>query len=363
LYKITSTNSSLPVIAQQPESVTIPVGDPVTFSANATGTAPLQYQWQKNGVNIEGAIESTFTIENVQLSDAGNYRVIITNIAGQITSNDAVLTVTPNEKPVAQVQTPVENVLYVAGTTLSFSGSGTDAEDGTLSADRMSWQINFHHDNHRHDEPPRDGISEGTFEIPDQGETSANVWYRFILTVTDSKGSIGKDSVDVYPKKSMLNLVTVPSGLQVTIDGQPHTSPFAIESVEGLKREIGVVTNQSLDGNDYVFAEWLHGGNSTQMITTPEDDATYTASFDLVLAADEMLEGIYPNPAKDWIYLNHEEITGISITDMVGRTWNVPVESQHEKKVVDVRLLPTGLYLINFSLDNSSIRKKILIHR
>lgn len=363
LYKITSTNSSIPVIAQQPESVTIPFGDPVTFTVNATGTAPLQYQWQKNGVNIEGANGPAFTIENTLLSDAGNYRVIITNIAGQITSNEAILTVTPNVKPVAQVLTPLENTLYVAGTSLSFSGSGTDAEDGTLTADRMSWQINFHHDNHRHDEPPRDGISQGTFEIPNEGETSANVWYRFILTVTDSKGSIGKDSVDVHPKTSMLNLVTIPSGLQVTIDGQPHTSPLAIESVEGFRREIGVVTNQSLDENDYVFTQWLHGGNSTQMITTPEDDVTYTASFDLVLAADEMLDGIYPNPAKDWIYLQHEGITEISITDLIGRTWNVSVEYRQELKVLDVRLLPAGLYLLNFSLNNSSVRKKILIHR
>lgn len=363
LYKITSTNSSIPVITQQPESVTIPLGDPVTFTVNATGTAPLQYQWQKNGVNIEGANGPDFTIENTLLSDAGNYRVIITNIAGQITSNEAILTVTPSEKPVAQVLTPIENTLYVAGTTISFSGSGSDAEDGTLTPNRMSWQINFHHDNHRHDEPPREGISSGTFEIPDQGETSTTVWYRFILTVTDSKGSIGKDSVDVHPKKSMLNLVTIPSGLQITVDGQPHTAPYAVESVEGFKREIGVSTNQSLGENDYVFAEWLHGGNPTQVITTPENDVTYTASFDLVLAADEIPDGIYPNPAKDWIYLRQEGISEISMTDLVGRTWNVPVETQPGIKVVDVRQLPAGLYLLNISLSDSSFRKKIMIHR
>jgi hypothetical protein len=133
--------------------------------------------------------------------------------------------------------------------------------------------------------------------------------------------------------------------------------------VEGFKREIGVVTNQSIDKNDYVFAEWLHGGNSTQMITTPEDDITYTASFDLVLATDEIIDGIYPNPANDWIYLRHKEITGVSITDLVGRTYNVPIESQSEIKVVDVRLIPAGFYLLNFSLSNSFVRKKILIQR
>jgi glucose/arabinose dehydrogenase len=363
LYKITSTNSTLPVIAQQPASATIPFGDPVIFSVSASGTAPLQYQWQKDGADIEGANASTYEIGNVQLSDAGNYRVIITNIAGQVISNDAILTVTPNEKPIAQILTPIENTFYIAGTTLSFAGSGTDAEDGSLTADAMSWQINFHHDNHRHDEPPRIGISEGVFDIPDQGETAVNVWYRFILTVTDSKGSVGKDSVDVHPKTSWLNLTTVPSGLQVTIDGQPHTSPYAIESVEGMKREIGVVTEQSLNENDYVFAEWLHGGNDTQLITTPAEDVTYTASFDLVLAANEIMEGVFPNPTKDWIYLRYEEATNISITDLVGRTWHVPLESQTNGKTLDVRVLPAGLYLLNYSLNNSSFKKKILIQR
>jgi glucose/arabinose dehydrogenase len=363
LYKITSTNSTLPVIAQQPASATIPFGDPVTFSVSASGTAPLQFQWQKDGVDIEGATQNMYTINEVHPGDAGNYRVIITNIAGQVISNDATLTVTPNEKPIAQILTPIENTLYVAGTTISFSGSGTDTEDGTLSADHMSWQINFHHDNHKHDEPPRDGISEGTFEIPDQGETSANVWYRFILTVTDSKGSIGKDSVDVHPKKSMLNLATVPSGLQVTLDGQPHTTPFETESVEGLKREIGVVTEQSLTENDYVFVGWLHGGETTQLIVTPADDVTFTATFDLVLAANEVSEGIFPNPASDWIYLLRNDITGISITDVIGRTWNPLVVSQSDGKLIDVMLLPAGLYLLNYSLAHSSFKKKVLIQR
>jgi hypothetical protein len=318
----------------------------------------LQYQWQKNEVNIEGENESSFTISNTQLTDAGNYRVVITNIAGQTISNEAVLTVTPNEKPVAQILTPIENTTYVAGTSISFSGNGTDAEDGSLPVANMSWQINFHHDTHKHDEPPRNGISAGTVDIP---ETSANVWYRFVLTVTDSKGSIGKDSVDIHPKKSILNFVTVPSGLQVTVDGQPRTTPVSIESVEGLKREIGVISEQSLNENGYVFTKWLHGGEAKQMITTPTDDVTYTAMFDIVLAANEMITGLYPNPAKDWIYLKQKEIKKVMITDMVGRVHALPIEAQQDMTLIDVRPLPAGLYLLQFSSQGMSFRAKIII--
>ncbi len=361
LYKITSTNSSIPIIGQQPTSTTIPFGDPVTFSVIATGTAPLQYQWQKDGVDIDGANESTYAIDQAQAVDVGTYRVIVTNIAGQVISSEAMLTVIPNEKPIAEIFTPIENTLYVAGSTISFSGSGTDVEDGSLSADRMSWQINFHHDTHKHDEPPRNGVSEGAFDIPDQGETAVNVWYRFILSVTDSKGSIGKDSVDVHPRTSMLNFVTIPSGLQVTVDGQPNIAPISIESVEGLKREIGVIPDQSLNEKDYNFNSWLHGGSATQLIATPTDDVTYTATFDLILAADEWLEGVFPNPARDWIHVRYHGITKISMMDIVGRIWTLPIESQQDVKVIDIRALPAGLYLVNISTDHASLRKKILI--
>jgi hypothetical protein len=65
-----------------------------------------------------------------------------------------------------------------------------------------------------------------------RGETSSNVWYRIILSVTDSHGSVGKDSVDVFPRKSMLTFKTLPVALQLTLDGQPIETPASLESVE-----------------------------------------------------------------------------------------------------------------------------------
>jgi len=363
LYKITSTHSSIPVISQQPISATIPLGDPATFSVSVTGTAPLNYQWQKNEVNIAGANESSYTISNAQLADAGDYRVVVTNIAGQIISNAATLIVSPNERPIASIILPAENSTYVAGTSISFSGTGTDDEDSNLPASVMSWQINFHHDSHKHDEPPRDGISEGTFNIPDQGETSANVWYRFILTVTDSKGSVGKDSVDVHPKTSILNLVTIPPGLQIHLDGQPHDTPLSVESVEGMKREISALSEQSLGDDDYVFANWLHGGNSTQMIVTPTEDIKFTASYDLVLGITDKVGNVFPNPVKDWAYLSGNMLSEISITDVTGRTWTPLIDIQPDKFIMDVRDLPAGVYILKCTADGSFIWRKIVVQK
>ncbi|KPQ42520.1 MAG: Carbohydrate binding domain protein, partial [Candidatus Methanoperedens nitroreducens] len=61
-----------------------------------TGTAPLTYQWQKNNVNITGAVSPMYTTPATILSDSGStYRVIVTNSAGSTTSNAATLTVNP----------------------------------------------------------------------------------------------------------------------------------------------------------------------------------------------------------------------------------------------------------------------------
>ena len=363
LYKITSTNSTSPVIAQQPASTNVPVGDPVTFSVSATGTAPLQYQWQKNGIVINGATGSAYTINSAQLSDSGDYGVMITNIAGLVTSNVAVLTVIANSKPLAQIITPVKDITYVAGTSLGFSGAGSDAEDGILPASAMSWQINFHHDTHKHDEPARNGISQGTFDIPDRGETSANVWFRFILTVRDSKGSIGKDSVDVHPEKSMITLNTSPSGLLVKMDGQPHKAPISIESVEGLKRDISVEILQQLDGVDYEFLNWSHSGATSQTIITPASDITYMANFSPVLGVENGAIAIYPNPASDWLYVPNGVESSISLTDVIGRTWNLPIGPTAGQSAIDVRSLPSGVYILNYSLNQTPFRHKVLIHR
>ncbi len=71
-----------PTIVVSPESQTLVAGSTVTLSVRATGTGPLTYQWSKNGVPISGARGTTFTLQNVKESDAGNYTVTVTNAIG-----------------------------------------------------------------------------------------------------------------------------------------------------------------------------------------------------------------------------------------------------------------------------------------
>ncbi|MCX6874729.1 MAG: immunoglobulin domain-containing protein [Verrucomicrobia bacterium] len=92
-------------ISSHPANRTAIIGVTATFTVSATGTAPLSYQWQKNGVNltntgnISGATAATLTLANVQLTDAANYAVLVTDTYGSITSTAAVLTVIANPLP------------------------------------------------------------------------------------------------------------------------------------------------------------------------------------------------------------------------------------------------------------------------
>ena len=96
LAPVTQTAPGKPTIITQPASQTVVVGKTATFSVTATGTAPLSYQWQKNGVNIAGATGTTYTTPATTLSESGTgFSVVVKNNLGSVTSNKAILTVIP----------------------------------------------------------------------------------------------------------------------------------------------------------------------------------------------------------------------------------------------------------------------------
>lgn len=82
-----------PTIVQQPQSLTVSPGGTATFTVTATGTAPLTFQWQKDGENLQGEDAGELILEGVALSDEGAYSVQISNEAGSVISRSARLTV------------------------------------------------------------------------------------------------------------------------------------------------------------------------------------------------------------------------------------------------------------------------------
>jgi hypothetical protein len=106
-----------PRIAQQPANLTLAASSNATFSVLACGAAPLYYQWQHFSTNLPGATNVVMTLSTIKANDAGDYRVVVTNPSGSLTS--AVATLTVLQPPVITRQP--RNGVAAPGATVSFS--------------------------------------------------------------------------------------------------------------------------------------------------------------------------------------------------------------------------------------------------
>src|SRR5205823_2757130 len=107
-----------------------------TFSVSATGTAPLSYQWKKNGLAVSGASSSAYTTLPTSSSDTGaQFTVVVSNSSGSVTSSAAVLTVSTSIPPLELTtsQLPGGTVGSSYSTTLSASG-GTPPYSWSVSS-------------------------------------------------------------------------------------------------------------------------------------------------------------------------------------------------------------------------------------
>jgi hypothetical protein len=86
-----------PYFTQQPESQTAAEGTAVSLTPVVAGAAPLRFQWRFNGTNLPNATNSTLSFPGVQLANAGNYFVVVTNLAGSATSTVATLTISTSD--------------------------------------------------------------------------------------------------------------------------------------------------------------------------------------------------------------------------------------------------------------------------
>jgi hypothetical protein len=164
-----STNMIAPVITTQPVSQTVPAGSNATFTVTATGTTPFSYQWFLGTNPITGATASNYTRADAQPADAGNYSVQVTNLAGSVTSSNAMLTVV--QPPVITTQ-PI-SLAVAAGSNVVFTvvAAGT----GPLS---YQWQFGS---------SPIQGATANTYTRMNAQSADAGI---YTVVVTNTAGSV-----------------------------------------------------------------------------------------------------------------------------------------------------------------------------
>jgi photosystem II stability/assembly factor-like uncharacterized protein len=161
-----------PTITAQPAALAVTEGDGATFSVNASGSAPLSYQWKRGGADIAGATASTYTLAAATLADNGAaFSVSVSNSAGSVTSSGAGLTVNARLVPVTITAAPQSLMvaeLQTVTLTVTASGSAPLTYQWQRSADGASWTDVA-------------GATADSYTTPQLARTDSGVRYRVIV--------------------------------------------------------------------------------------------------------------------------------------------------------------------------------------
>ena len=199
------------MVTTQPANQTVTAGQTAAFSVAATGTAPLAYQWKKNGVAISGAVSSDYTTPTTANSDNGaQFIVLVSNSVGSVTSGAAMLSV--NAGAVApSITTQPTSQTVMTGQTATFSVAATGT--GPLS---YQWQKNG---------TVISGATSSSYTTP--ATTTSDNGAQFIVLVTNSVGSLTSSAaaLTVSAAPPTPSITTQPVSQSVTV-GQ--TASFSV---------------------------------------------------------------------------------------------------------------------------------------
>jgi hypothetical protein len=134
MVTLTVNPATAVTITRQPVSQAANVGDSITFTVAATGSAPLSYQWKKDTVAIDGATNASLIIASVQSANVGSYTVVVSNGAGPVTSAAATLSL------LAAGNSATHAVLgggYIAGSTVTI----VNTLNYTGTAASLGWEV------------------------------------------------------------------------------------------------------------------------------------------------------------------------------------------------------------------------------
>ena len=245
-----------PSITTQPASQTVTAGQTATFSVTASGTAPLSYQWRKNGTAISGATSATYTTPATTISDSGSpFTVTVSNSTGSVTSNTATLTVTAAAVAPSITTQPASQTVTVGQTaTFSVAASGT----APLS---YQWQKNG---------TAISGATSSAYTTP--VTTSADSGSQFTVAVSNSAGAV-TSSTAILTVKAAGQLTASTTNLNygnVTV-GSSNILPVTLTNTGGSSISISNVT---LSG-----AGLSIGGVSSGLILAAGSSATLNVTF------------------------------------------------------------------------------------
>jgi glucose/arabinose dehydrogenase len=256
---------------------------PLTVAFDGSGSTdpdgdPITHAWDLDG---DGAYDdSTSATPTYTYTVAGTYVASLRGTDARGASATASVTITVgNTPPTATITLPAAGTTWKVGDRINFSGSGTDAQDGTLPSSALSWSLILHHcpsTCHTHPLQEFVGVASGFFTALDHEYPSH---LELQLKATDSGGLTDTKSIRLDPKTVTLTFSSTPGGLRLTVNGTAAVATFTRTVIQGSSNTISAITPQMKGRKTYAFQSWSDGGAQTHTITAPISATTYTARF------------------------------------------------------------------------------------
>jgi PKD repeat protein len=240
----------------------------------------LIYEWDLDGDGQFGDSSAAAPSHTYLAGGAYVVTLRVTDTSGA-TATDTV-TINVGSGPVGAIETPAAGTTWATGETVSFSGSGTDDEDGALPGSALDWEVVLVHCPAPGDceETPitaLDGAAAGSFTAPD-ADYPAHIEIR--LTVTDSHGETDTRTRRIDPRTGTVTLSSSPAGAEVSIEGVKGTAPFARPAVAGSAVTISATSPQAAGNVTQRFSSWSDGQAQTHDVTMPlSGNLSRTARF------------------------------------------------------------------------------------
>jgi glucose/arabinose dehydrogenase len=282
IRRITFAGPNTPPVAVASAAPTSGVA-PLTVSFDGTGSSDpdggaLTYAWD---LDADGAFDdstsATPSFTYTQPS-AYNAQLRVTDPGGA-SDTDTVTITAGNSAPTATIVTPTAGTTWRVGNTVSFSGSASDPQQGTLPPSAFSWSLILHHcpsNCHTHPLQTFAGVTSGSFVAPDH-EYPSHLELR--LTVTDAGGLTDTESILLQPQTVELTFATTPTALELVVGSAAQTAPFPRTVIIGSSNTVSAPSPQLSGGTSYAFSSWSDGGAQTHTIVAPASPTTYTAVY------------------------------------------------------------------------------------
>lgn len=238
------TQVAAPAITAQPSNASITAGQTATFTVVASGSPPLAYQWQVNASAIAGATSASYTTPATATSDDGSqFKVVVSNRAGSVTSNPATLNVSAASVVPSIAQQPSDVSVNVGQTaTFSVVASGS----APLA---YQWQKN---------DSPIAAATSASYTTPATALSDNGA--KFKVLVSNSAGSAtsnavtltvtatGSISVTVSPKQAAVVMTTQVQQFSASVSGDSQNLgvTWSVDGIGGGNGTVGSINGSGL---------------------------------------------------------------------------------------------------------------------